>query len=60
MKSGISFDVDVVRPYPYGEKQPAKKIPFSSMSKSGKIVNAYNALLMAEEVSKKKKKRKKR
>ncbi|WP_420571376.1 S8 family serine peptidase [Kordia sp.] len=58
LKSGISFDVDVVQPYPYGEKQPAKKIPFSSLSKSGKIVNAYNALLMAEEVSKKKKKRK--
>ncbi|QHI37370.1 Cell wall-associated protease [Kordia antarctica] len=55
LKSGISFDVDVVRPYPYGDKQDPKKIPFSSLSKSGKIVNAYNALLMAEEVSKKKK-----
>ncbi|AXG69091.1 thermophilic serine proteinase [Kordia sp. SMS9] len=58
LASGISFDVDVVQPYPYGEKQPKDKIPFSSMSKSGKIVNAYNALLMAEEVSKKKKRKK--
>lgn len=56
LASGISFDVDVVQPYPYGEKQPEVKIPFSSMSKSGKIVNAYNALLMAAKVSKKKKK----
>ncbi|KAB8151447.1 S8 family serine peptidase [Kordia sp. TARA_039_SRF] len=60
LASGISFDVDVVQPYPYGEKQPEDKIPFSEMSKSGKIVNAYNALLLAEEVSKKKKKRKNR
>ncbi|WP_298517176.1 S8 family serine peptidase [uncultured Kordia sp.] len=58
LASGISFDVDVVQPYPYGEKQPSEKIPFSSLSKSGKIVNAYNALLMAEEVSKKKKRKK--
>ncbi len=58
LASGISFDVDVVQPYPYGEKQPKEKIPFSSMSKSGKIVNAYNALLLAEEVSKKKKRKK--
>ncbi|MGH1384462.1 S8 family serine peptidase [Kordia sp.] len=58
LESGISFDVDVVQPYPYGEKQPPNKIPFSSLSKSGKIVNAYNALLMAEEVSKKKRRKK--
>ena len=54
LKSGISFDIDVVKPYPYGDKQDPEKIPFSSMSKSGKIVNAYYALLLAEEISKKK------
>ncbi|WP_046745737.1 S8 family serine peptidase [Kordia zhangzhouensis] len=58
LKSGISFDVNVIKPYPYGEKQPEERIPFQLMSKSGKIVNAYNALLMAEEVSKKKKRKK--
>jgi cell wall-associated protease len=57
LKSGISFDVDVERPYPYGDKPYDKKMPFSAMSKSGKIVNAYNALLMAEEISKKKKRK---
>ena len=58
LTSGVSFNVDVAQPYPYGEKQPDEKIPFQKMSRSGKIVNAYNALLMAEEVSKKKKKKK--
>ncbi|MCK8521485.1 S8 family serine peptidase [Aquimarina sp. D1M17] len=31
-----------------------KSIPFSELSKSGKVVNAYNALLMAEQMSKRK------
>lgn len=57
LKSGIIFNIDVERPYPYGDKPYDKKIPFSSMSKTGKIVNAYNALLLAEEVSKKKRKK---
>ncbi|MBC8753557.1 S8 family serine peptidase [Kordia sp. YSTF-M3] len=56
LKSGIELDVLVFKPFPDGEKKDPKKVPFSSLSKSGKIVNAYNALLMAEEVSKKKKK----
>jgi cell wall-associated protease len=34
-----------------GEKQ--EKMPFSDTCKSGKIVNAYNALLMAEQMTKK-------
>ncbi len=47
MDSGtpISTNVNV------GEANEAK--PFSSISKSGKIVNAYNALLMADQMSKK-------
>ncbi|MES2410145.1 MAG: S8 family peptidase [Bacteroidota bacterium] len=45
MQSGtpLNFDVKV------GENQ--EKIPFSEASVSGKIVNAYNALKMAEEMS---------
>ena len=57
MESGVSFDIMVLKPYADGEKRDLNKVPFSSLSKSGKIVNAYNALLMAEEVSKKKKKK---
>ncbi len=52
MESGISLDIMANKPSRSKEKE---LVPFSSLSKSGKIVNAYNALLMAEEVSKKKK-----
>ncbi len=55
MESGISLDIMVNKPSTSEEKE---LVPFSSLSKSGKIVNAYNALLMAEEVSKKKKRKK--
>ena len=53
MESGVSYDIMVNKPSTGKEKE---LVPFSSLSKSGKIVNAYNALLMAAEVSKKKKK----
>lgn len=53
MESGVSYDIMVNKPSTDKEKE---LVPFSSLSKSGKIVNAYNALLMAEEVSKKKSK----
>ncbi|WP_284651044.1 S8 family peptidase [Flavobacterium terrisoli] len=46
MQSGTSIDFDVV----VGEKE--EKRPFSKASVSGKMVNAYNALKMAEELSK--------
>jgi hypothetical protein len=35
-----------------GDRKKKKLVPFSTLSKSGKIVNAYNALLMAEKISK--------
>lgn len=57
MESGVSYDIMVNKPSTSKEKE---LVPFSSLSKSGKIVNAYNALLMAEEVSKKKKKKKRK
>ncbi len=53
MESGVSYDIDVEIEQEDGTK---KLVPFSELSKSGKIVNAYNALLMAEQVSKRKKK----
>ncbi|WP_046757833.1 S8 family serine peptidase [Kordia jejudonensis] len=54
MESGVSYDIMVNKPSASKEKE---LVPFSSLSKSGKIVNAYNALLLAEEVSKKKKRK---
>lgn len=51
LKSGISFDnLQVLLP---DNKEGILK-PFKELSKSGKVVNAYNALLMAKEVSQKK------
>jgi len=48
MDSGIPTNIEVVLA---GEK--ANKRSFSKVSKSGKMVNAYNALLMAEKMAKK-------
>jgi len=53
VESGVSYNIMVNKPSTNKEKE---LVPFISLSKSGKIVNAYNALLLAEEVSKKKKK----
>ncbi|TYP76994.1 S8 family serine peptidase [Aquimarina intermedia] len=53
MDSGISYNINVEVEQEDGFK---KTIPFSELSKSGKVVNAYNAILMAEEVSKAKEK----
>jgi cell wall-associated protease len=50
LDSGVSYDMEVIVP---GTKD--KKVKFSELSKSGKVVNVYNALLMAAEVSKKRK-----
>ncbi|AWG24310.1 S8 family serine peptidase [Flavobacterium kingsejongi] len=55
LESGISYDIMVNRPAENGSND---KIHFSELSKSGKVVNAYNALLMAKEGAKKKKKKK--
>lgn len=50
LQSGVSINLNVQVP---GEKEGTLK-PFKELSKSGKVVNAYNALLMAKEMSKKK------
>jgi subtilisin family serine protease len=49
LESGVSYDIDVELPS-YDEEK--KLVPFSSLSKSGKIVNAYNALLYAKNYKK--------
>lgn len=48
LESGVSYAIDVN----IGSRKKKKLVPFSTLSKSGKIVNAYNALLMAEKISK--------
>ncbi len=50
MKSGTLFNIDVQIEQEQ-EDESQKLVPFSSLSKSGTVVNAYNALLMAEEIS---------
>ena len=47
MDSGIEFHKEVIKP---GSK--TDKINFDDLSVSGRILNAYNALLMAEKISK--------
>lgn len=47
MDSGITTDMDVVL-----GGDPSNTKPFSSISKSGKMVNMYNALIMADKMSK--------
>lgn len=47
MQSGLALKTNVIV-----AGDPGNSAPFKSLSKSGKIVNAYNALLMAENISK--------
>lgn len=49
LESGTPYNLEVIVP---GTKD--KKVPFSDLSKSGKVLNAYNAMILAEKVSKKK------
>ncbi len=51
LKSGSSYNVSIKM-----DAESEESIPFSALSKSGKIVNAYNAVLMADEYVKNKKK----
>ena len=47
MDSGIEYTIPVATPT---EEDPDKMTPFNELSKSGRVLNAYNALLMAEQV----------
>ena len=46
MSSGIAINKKV-------SLQNGEVVPFADLSKSGKIINAYNALIMASKISKK-------
>jgi len=48
LESGTAYDIEVL--VPGGE---GKKAKFSELSKSGKVLNVYNAMQLAEKVSKK-------
>ncbi|TSE03743.1 S8 family serine peptidase [Aquimarina algiphila] len=50
IESGNKYHLQVRIP----GKTKSPRVPFSELSKSGKVVNAYNALLMAEQISKSK------
>jgi subtilisin family serine protease len=50
LESGVTIDQKVIKPGTENEM-----VPFSVLCKSGKILNVYNAMKMAKEVSKKKK-----
>lgn len=49
---GISIDTSIELD---NDSEPEKSLPFYKLSKSGKIINAYNAMLMAKEFKKRKK-----
>ncbi|VXB28690.1 Subtilase family protein [Flavobacterium sp. 9R] len=49
LESGTAYDIEVLVPGGQG-----KKAKFSELSKSGKVLNVYNAMQLAEKVSKKK------
>ena len=49
LESGTAYDIEVL--VPGGE---GKKVKFSELSKSGKVLNVYNAMQLAEKVSIKK------
>jgi subtilisin family serine protease len=45
MTSGVTINKKVTL-------QNGETVPFTSLSKSGKVINAYNALIMASKMSK--------
>jgi subtilisin family serine protease len=48
MDSGVEYTIEVATPT---TAQPDKTTPFNQLSKSGKILNAYNAMLLAAQAS---------
>lgn len=51
MNSGTKLDLEVIKPgSPSRENPTGVKVPFSDLSVSGRIVNAYNALKMADAI----------
>jgi subtilisin family serine protease len=54
MDSGLAPQINVIRPEEDDYEGDAHVVPFKTLSKSGKMINLYNAILLAEEISKKK------
>lgn len=55
MNSGVKINFEVIKPGSQTEENPkGDLIPFSELSVSGRIVNAYNALQLADYLSRKK------
>jgi len=54
MNSGLSPHIMVIKPQEYDYDGNPELAPFSSLSKSGNMVNVYNAILLAKEISEKK------
>ena len=51
MNSGTKVDLQVVKPGSQSQKNPkGELVPFSDLSVSGRIANAYNALKMADRI----------
>lgn len=51
LKSGQMFDIQVKIPTDEDDSSSEKKVPFWKLSKSGKLVNAYNAIVLAEKIT---------
>jgi cell wall-associated protease len=49
LESSIKYDIEVIVP-----GTTDKKVKFSELSKSGGVLNVYNAMLLAEKVSQQK------
>jgi hypothetical protein len=51
MNSGTKIDFDVIKPGSENQKNPkGELVPFAELSVSGRIVNAHNALKMADRI----------
>ena len=48
MDSGLEYDIEVRTPT---KEDKNKTTPFNQLSKSGKVLNAYNAFIMADSIS---------
>jgi cell wall-associated protease len=56
MNSGILITMDVIKPGSQTRENPdGEKVPFTELSVSGRVVNAYDALLMADKMVNRKK-----
>jgi len=51
MNSGMKINFEVIKPGSQSRENPTgEKVPFSDLSVSGRVVNGYNALIMADRI----------